>query len=123
MSFILKPIIYSILVDIERVSKLLSANLSNLTSKRLQFACVEKKIRFIQEFELSYSGETDFVTVSKSKLNRFTRGCHFMLNLKCLLLILILKTIFGQTHLILLFVLFFEKKIEIFVITEIRKSR
>ena len=46
-----------------------------------------------------------------------------MLNLKCLLLILILKTIFGQTHLILLFVLFFEKKIEIFVITEIRKSR
>ena len=50
--------------------------------------------RLIQVFELSYSGETDFETVSKSKLNRFTRGCHFMLNLKCLLLIFILKTIF-----------------------------
>ena len=97
VSFILKPIIYSILVDIERVSKLLSANLSNLTSKRLQFACVEKKIRFIQEFELSFSGETDFVTVSKYKLNRFTRGCHFMLNLKCLLLIFILENLSSST--------------------------
>lgn len=79
--------------------------------------------RLKQVFDLSYSGETDFLTVSKSKLNRFTRGCHFMLNLKCLLLIFILKTIFCSDSFNFTISFIFWEKNEIFVITEIRESR
>lgn len=115
ISLPLNSIIYSFLVDIERVKKQLRASFvkhfSSLQSKRLS-QLVYTENRFIQVFKLSYSGETYFVTVSKSKINRFTRGCHFMLNLKCLLLIFILKTIFSSTSTSFNFSisLFFEKK-------------